>query len=70
MAIQYLHHGLTFALNILLPTTLMLINFVLCMLMTSCAQYHICDPLNENPTGLHNSGFEIFAIELHWVKNV
>ena len=29
-----------------------------------------CDPLTENLTCLHNSVFEINAIEIHWVKNV
>ena len=29
----------------------------------------ICDPLSENPASLHNSVFEINAIEIHWVKN-
>ena len=30
----------------------------------------ICDLLSENLTGLYNSGFDIFATEIHWVKNM
>ena len=36
----------------------------------SLVSFVICDPLSENPAILHNSVFEINAIEIHWVKNV
>ena len=41
-----------------------------CIALHDLLQYLIiCDPLSKNPTGLHNYGIEIFAIEMHWVKN-
>ena len=40
------------------------------MLKSAHFNVHICDLLSENPTSLHNSVFEIFAIEIHGAKYV